>query len=74
MGKLKSIYSKRKEVVGIGDFYNDLEFLKKVGVAVAMKNAIAEVRFIADYVTTKTNDEDGVSEFLEILLEAKKSA
>lgn len=65
---------KCKEVVGIGDFYNDLEFLKKVGVAVAMKNAIAEVRFNADYVTTKTNDEDGVGEFLEILLDAKKSA
>ena len=65
---------KRKEVAGIGDFYNDLEFLKKVGVAVAMKNAVAEVRFNADYVTTKTNDEDGVSEFLEILLEAKKLA
>lgn len=65
---------KRREIAGIGDFYNDLEFLKKVGVAVAMKNAIAEVRFNADYVTTKTNDEDGVSEFLEILLDAKKSA
>ncbi len=64
---------KSKEIAGIGDFYNDLEFLKKVGVAVAMKNAVAEVRFNADYVTTKTNDEDGVSEFLEILLEAKKS-
>lgn len=64
---------KSKEIAGIGDFYNDIEFLKKVGVAVAMKNAVAEVRFNADYVTTKTNDEDGVSEFLEILLEAKKS-
>lgn len=63
---------KRDEVAGIGDFYNDLEFLKKVGVAVAMKNAVAEVRFNADYVTTRTNDEDGVGEFLEILLEAKK--
>ena len=30
----------------IGDFYNDLEFLKKVGVAVAMKNAIAERYFV----------------------------
>ncbi len=65
---------KSKEIAGIGDFYNDIEFLKKVGVAVAMKNAVAEVRFNADYVTTKTNDEDGVSEFLEILLEAKKSS
>ena len=47
---------KCKEVVGIGDFYNDLEFLMKVGVAVAMKNAFADVRFNADYVTSKTND------------------
>lgn len=65
---------KMKEVAGIGDFYNDLEFLKKVGIAVAMKNAIAELKFNADYVTTKTNDEDGVGEFLEILLDAKKSS
>ncbi len=65
---------KRKEVAGIGDFYNDIEFLKKVGVAVAMKNAVAEVRFNADYVTTKTNDEDGVGEFLEILLDSKKQS
>lgn len=39
-----------------------------------MKNAIAELKFNADYVTTKTNDEDGVGEFLEILLDAKKSS
>jgi Cof subfamily protein (haloacid dehalogenase superfamily) len=63
---------KRKEIAGIGDFYNDVEFLKSVGVSVAMKNAVAEVKFNADYVTTKTNDEDGVAEFLEILLDSKK--
>lgn len=65
---------RKREIAGIGDFYNDLEFLKNVGVAVAMKNAVSEIKYNADYVTSKTNDEDGVGEFLEILFDAKKSS
>lgn len=54
----------RKQVMGIGDNYNDLEMFKYSGFAVAMGNAEEEVKRHADYVTG-SNDEDGVAEVLE---------
>ena len=55
------------EVAAIGDGANDLTMLSSVGTAVAMGNAMAEVREIAD-LTTTSNDEDGVARAVESLL------
>jgi hydroxymethylpyrimidine pyrophosphatase-like HAD family hydrolase len=43
------------------------------GIKVALKNAIPELKKNADYTLTKSNNEEGVTEFLEALLNAKKS-
>ncbi len=53
-----------KEVVGIGDYRNDLEFCERSGYVVAMQNAVPELKKIADFITTRTCLEDGVEEFL----------
>ncbi len=55
----------------IGDWYNDISLFETKVLKVAMQNAIAELKHNADIVLSKTNNEDGVSEFLETLLEAK---
>ena len=55
------------EVAAIGDGANDLTMLSSVGIAVAMGNAMDEVRGIAD-LTTTSNDEDGVARAVEELL------
>ncbi|MDO4475031.1 MAG: HAD family hydrolase [Eubacteriales bacterium] len=56
-----------EEVIAFGDSGNDREMMKRVGVSVAMNNAIDEILQIADYVTEKTNNEDGVMEFLKTM-------
>ena len=49
-----------KNAAFIGDSYNDLEVLKKIGHPIVMGNAPDELKKIASFVTA-TNDEDGVA-------------
>lgn len=53
-----------EEVIAFGDMPNDIEMLQWAGYGVAMGNAVAQVKDIADYVTG-TNEEDGLAEVLE---------
>jgi Cof subfamily protein (haloacid dehalogenase superfamily) len=55
----------------IGDWYNDISLFQKETVNVAVANSVAELKRIADIVTEKSNNEDGVAEFLEIVLKSK---
>lgn len=52
------------DVTAFGDDHNDLGMLEIAGVAVAVANAIDEVKEIADYVTAY-NDHDGVAKYIE---------
>ena len=52
------------DVIAFGDDVNDLGMLKLAGTAVAVSNAIDEVKAVADHVTD-SNDQDGVAKFLE---------
>lgn len=58
------LHLKLDEIVGIGDSYNDLEFLSKCGLKIAVGNALPEVKKIADYVVSPYH-EDGVAEAIE---------
>ena len=53
------------ETIAIGDGFNDLSMIRHAALGVAMANAPDEVKQCADYVTTHTNNEDGVAEVLE---------
>ena len=53
----------RSEVMALGDSENDLSMLQFAGTAVAMGNALPEVKAVADFVT-RSNDEDGVAHAL----------
>lgn len=50
----------QEEIVAIGDSNADREMITRAGLGVAMKNAPAEVRKVADWVT-RSNDQNGVS-------------
>lgn len=52
------------DVVAFGDDVNDLGMLKLAGTAVAVSNAVDEVKAVADHITG-SNDQDGVAKFLE---------
>ncbi len=57
----------RDEVAVLGDFKNDVEAFERAGVGVAVKNAVWELKEKADWVTSRTNDGGGASEFLELI-------
>lgn len=67
---LKFFNYKKSEIAVIGDWYNDRDLFKYGGTNIAVQNAVPELKFMAHYVTEKTNDEDGVAEFLQLLYDA----
>ncbi|HIE29211.1 TPA: HAD family phosphatase [Candidatus Poribacteria bacterium] len=54
----------QKEIMAIGDNFNDLEMMEYAHLSVAMDNAPNEVKAIADFVTDSNND-DGVAKAIE---------
>lgn len=63
---------KKKEVMVFGDWYNDRDLFEFGGTNIALANAVDELKDIADYVTDKTNDEDGVGHFLQMYYDSLK--
>lgn len=59
------------EVGFVGDDLADLAVLKQVGWAVAVSNAVAEVRDVAHWVTTHAGGHGAVREVVERLLRAR---
>lgn len=54
----------KERIIAFGDENNDLEMIEYVGHGVAMANGIDELKSIADEVTTRSNNEDGIAEVL----------
>ncbi|PLT33845.1 Cof-type HAD-IIB family hydrolase [Bacillus sp. V5-8f] len=54
----------RERIIAFGDEDNDLEMLDYAGTGVAMGNAIAQLKNVANAITL-TNQEDGIAVFLE---------
>lgn len=53
-----------KEIIGVGDSYNDFPLLEASGLKIAMGNAVPELKAIADFVAPSV-DEDGVATIIE---------
>jgi hypothetical protein len=62
--------NKRNTAV-VCDWYNDISLLQKPVIRVAVQNAVDEVKNLADFITTRTNNEEGAAEFLEAVLKSK---
>lgn len=60
----KLLNVKTSEMIGIGDSYNDFPLLLACGLKVAVGNAVAEIKEIADYIAPEYN-EGGVIHVLE---------
>ncbi len=54
-----------ENIIAVGNYYNDIEMIKMAKIGIAMQNSPPQVKEIADYVTERTNNEDGVLEVLE---------
>ncbi|WP_283578400.1 Cof-type HAD-IIB family hydrolase [Limosilactobacillus ingluviei] len=55
----------RQNIIAFGDEHNDLEMLDYAGRGVAMKNAIAVIKAVADDQTEYDNDHAGVARYLK---------
>jgi Cof subfamily protein (haloacid dehalogenase superfamily) len=56
-----------KNVMAIGDYYNDMEMIEEAGFGVAMENGVDEIKAAADFVTASCDD-DGVAIAIEKIL------
>jgi hypothetical protein len=57
----------------IGDWYNDITMFQSNAFKVAVANAIPELINHSDFVTSKSNKDDGVAEFFELVLKSKRN-
>jgi len=57
----------------MGDWYNDRSLFRTKALKIAMANAVDEIKQMSDFITTRTNNEDGTAEFLDMILKAKKA-
>ena len=53
------------QIIAFGDEHNDAEMLSYAGRGVAMKNAVDDIKQIADDVTPLDNDHDGLAKYLQ---------
>jgi 3-deoxy-D-manno-octulosonate 8-phosphate phosphatase (KDO 8-P phosphatase) len=60
-----------EEVCFVGDDLADLVIFKRVGVAVAVANAVFEIKQEADYVTQRSGGRGAVREVVELILHAQ---
>jgi Cof subfamily protein (haloacid dehalogenase superfamily) len=72
MRLLKHLSIKQSQTAVIGDWYNDITMFQTKTFKVAVANAIPELINIADFVTTKSNRDDGTAEFFEMVLKSKR--
>jgi len=68
---LKNLNVHDHEICFIGDDVVDLKVMRRVGFAVAVDNAVFEVKKAAHYVTKKTGGNGAVREVIELILKAK---
>ena len=59
------------EVAYLGDDLPDLTVMKRVGLAVAVGNAVAEVKRAAHYTTLRTGGKGAARELIELILKSK---
>ena len=54
-----------EDAVAVGDAANDLSMIAAAGIGVAMANGTDEVKAVADYITERDNNHDGIQEVVE---------
>lgn len=69
---LKYLKINIKNVAVMGDWYNDCTLFDTKAYKVAVSNAISEIKAKSDFITSKDNKNDGIAEFLEMVLKAKE--
>ncbi|MCK4716600.1 MAG: HAD hydrolase family protein, partial [Candidatus Marinimicrobia bacterium] len=67
----ESFHLDDSEIVYIGDDLVDIPLIRRVGVGIAVANALPEVQKIATYVTKTKGGQGAVREVIELILKAQ---
>jgi len=68
---LRRFHVAEEQVCAIGDDLMELPILRRVGLAVAVPNAVEEIKRISHYVTRRPGGRGAVREVVDIILKAK---
>jgi 5-amino-6-(5-phospho-D-ribitylamino)uracil phosphatase len=68
---IKYLNIKISQTVVMGDWYNDMSLFKTRAIKVAVANAVPEIKKLSNFITKRSNNEDGVADFLELVLRYK---
>ena len=60
-----------EEIAYVGDDIVDIPILRRVGVAIAVEDAVDEVKAIADYVTSCSGGQGAIREVAEVILKTQ---
>ncbi len=60
-----------EQVCAVGDDLMDLPILRRAGLAVAVPNAVDEIKAVSHYVTTRAGGKGAVREIVDLILKAK---
>lgn len=52
-------------IITVGNYFNDCDMIEHAGIGIAVRNALDEVKAIADYVTERDNNHDAIAEVAE---------
>ncbi|MDR2095499.1 MAG: Cof-type HAD-IIB family hydrolase [Treponema sp.] len=63
----------RSKVLAVGDSINDETMIRWAGIGVAMVNGDERIKSIADLITERSNDDDGVADLIERYILGKES-
>ena len=55
----------RKDLIAVGDSFNDKSMIENAGLGVCMGNGREEIKKIADFVTL-SNDDDGIAHLINM--------
>lgn len=61
----KHLGIKKRELAVMGDWYNDRQLFDFGGTNIALENAVPELKNKANFITTYSNNEDGLGHFLK---------
>ena len=67
---IKSIGIEQSQTMAFGDSYNDISMIDYVACGVAMSNGCDLIKNHADYITKLSNDQDGIADFLNPILDS----
>lgn len=57
-----------RDIITVGNYYNDIDMLKRANIGIAVNNSADEVKKVADYITERDNNHDVIEEIVNKLL------